>query len=64
MKVAKMKVGETALVIGATGGSGASLVSLLAQQGIRVTATASSPEKAGLMRRLGAESTFGHDPAS
>lgn len=63
MKIAQMQAGETALVIGATGGSGTSLVPLLARQGVRVTATASSPEKADLMQRLGAESTVGHDPA-
>ena len=63
MKIARMKADETALVIGATGGAGTSLVSLLARQGIRVIATVGSPEKADLMRRLGAEGTVGHDPA-
>ncbi|ANG98763.1 alcohol dehydrogenase [Brucella pseudogrignonensis] len=62
MKIAQMKAGETALVIGATGGCGTSLVPLLARHGIRVIATASSPEKSELMRRLGAEATVSHDP--
>lgn len=63
MKIALMKAGETALVIGATGGSGTSLVSLLAQSGVHVIATAASAEKSDLMRRLGAERTVAHDPA-
>jgi NADPH:quinone reductase-like Zn-dependent oxidoreductase len=63
MKMAQMRTGEKALVIGATGGSGTSLVSLLAANGVRVIATAGSPEKSQLMQRLGAERTVGHDPA-
>tara|TARA_R110002020_G_scaffold124352_3_gene281319 strand:+ start:1167 stop:2153 length:987 start_codon:yes stop_codon:yes gene_type:complete len=63
MKIAQMEAGTSALIIGATGGSGTSLVSLLANQGIRVTATASSPEKADMLLRLGAVATVGHDPA-
>ncbi|QEW22662.1 Beta-ketoacyl-acyl-carrier-protein synthase I [Marinibacterium anthonyi] len=63
MKIAQMRAGTSALIIGATGGSGTSLVSLLASQGIRVTATAGSPEKAEMLLRLGADATVGHDPA-
>ncbi|MAU44658.1 MAG: alcohol dehydrogenase [Yangia sp.] len=63
MKIAQMDAGTSALIIGATGGSGTSLVSLLAHQGIRVTATAGSPEKAEMLLRLGAVATVGHDPA-
>jgi len=63
MKIAQMKTGETAFVIGATGGSGTSLVSMLAANGVRVIATAGSPAKSQLMHRLGAERTVGHDPA-
>lgn len=63
MKIAQMKSGETALVIGATGGTGTSLVPLLAQAGIYTIATASSAEKSALMSRLGANAVIGHDPA-
>lgn len=63
MKIAQMSSGTSALIIGATGGSGTSLVSLLAGQGVHVTATAGSPEKAAMLLRLGAVATVGHDPA-
>jgi NADPH:quinone reductase-like Zn-dependent oxidoreductase len=63
MKIAQMKRDETALVIGATGGVGTSLLPLLAHAGVRTTATARSKEGRDLVSRLGAGETIGDDPA-
>jgi NADPH:quinone reductase len=63
MKIAQMKRGETALVIGATGGVGASLLPLLAHAGVRIVATARSNEGRNLVSRLGADEIVGGDPA-
>lgn len=59
MGTASITPGETALVIGATGGVGTALVPLLAAAGARVTATA-TPVDAGLLEKLGAERTIGY----
>ena len=56
---AQPKAGETALVVGATGGVGTALVPLLAAAGITVIATATD-EDAGLLRDLGAADTIGY----
>jgi NADPH:quinone reductase-like Zn-dependent oxidoreductase len=60
MNTASVRPGETALVVGATGGVGTALVPLLAAAKARVIATA-TPADADLLRRLGAEQTIGYD---
>lgn len=62
VKIAAMKPGETALVIGATGGVGTSLLPLLSQAGVRTIATARSPEGRDLVSRLGAETVIEPGP--
>ncbi|WP_035855529.1 NADP-dependent oxidoreductase [Cryptosporangium arvum] len=56
---AAVRPGETALVVGATGGVGTALVPLLAEAGARVIATA-TPADAELLRTLGADTTIGY----
>ena len=55
---AGVKSGDTVLVRGGTGGVGHVAIQLARAQGARVFATASSPEKAAIARRLGAEDTI------
>lgn len=62
-KIAGMKGGETALVIGATGGVGTALLSLLSHVGVRTIATARTKEGRDLVSRLGADTVIGIDPA-
>jgi NADPH2:quinone reductase len=62
LKIAAMDRGQTALVIGATGGVGTSLLPALAAGGIHTIATVSSAEKGALATRLGASQLIGHDP--
>jgi NADPH:quinone reductase-like Zn-dependent oxidoreductase len=64
MKIAAMKRGQTALVIGATGGTGSSLIPLLSMSGVHTTATARSEEGRELVLRLGANAVIPLDPAS
>jgi NADPH2:quinone reductase len=64
MKIAAMKRGETALVIGATGGTGTSLIPLLSQTGVYTTATARTEEGRELVLRLGADTVIPLDPAA
>ncbi|MQM24656.1 NADP-dependent oxidoreductase [Glycomyces albidus] len=61
MATAAVRPGETALVVGATGGVGTALLPLLAATA-NVTATA-TPADADLVRGLGAAETIGYDPA-
>ena len=64
VKIAAMKRGETALVIGATGGVGTSLLPILSHAGVRTIATARSPEGRDLVSRLGADAVIAPDPAA
>ncbi|WP_224390016.1 NADPH:quinone oxidoreductase family protein [Pseudonocardia sp. ICBG1293] len=50
-----LRPGETVLVHGASGGVGSATVQLAAAHGARVIAVTSTPEKADLARRLGAD---------
>lgn len=55
---ARLKPGETLLVLGAAGGVGAAAVELGRAAGARVIAAVSSQEKAAFCRRLGADETL------
>ncbi|MDT7789558.1 MAG: hypothetical protein QOF58_7977 [Pseudonocardiales bacterium] len=59
---AQPKRGETALVVGATGGVGTALVPLLAAAGVKVIATATASD-AGLLHDLGAAETISYTDA-
>ncbi|SDG07305.1 NADPH:quinone reductase [Lentzea fradiae] len=59
---AKLKEGQTALVIGATGGVGTALVPLLAAAGVHVIATATEAD-VELLRGLGAAEVIGYGDA-
>jgi NADPH:quinone reductase-like Zn-dependent oxidoreductase len=59
MAAARVRPGETVLVVGATGGVGTAVIPLLAAAGARVIATA-TPADAGLLRDLGAEQAIGY----
>ncbi|WP_224368766.1 NADP-dependent oxidoreductase [Hyalangium versicolor] len=61
MRLAHIKPGETALVIGSTGGVGSIVVPLLARAGARVIATAAGERAVTIMRELGATDTVGYD---
>ncbi|GAA1783022.1 NADP-dependent oxidoreductase [Actinomadura chokoriensis] len=56
---AGVDIGQTVLVVGATGGTGQSAVQLAALAGAKVIATARD-DMAGTMRRLGADETVDH----
>jgi NADPH:quinone reductase-like Zn-dependent oxidoreductase len=58
LAAAGVRPGETALVVGATGGVGTAVVPVLAAAGARVIATATDAD-AGLLRALGAAQTIG-----
>jgi len=64
VKIAAMTSGQTALVIGATGGVGTSLLPLLNDAGVRTIATARSQEGHDLVSRLGAATVIAPDPAA
>lgn len=64
MKIAAMTRGEAALVIGATGGTGTSLIPLLSRTGVYTTATARTEEGRELVLRLGADAVIPLDPAA
>jgi NADPH:quinone reductase-like Zn-dependent oxidoreductase len=59
MATAKVRPGETVLVVGATGGVGAAVVPLLAAGKARVIATATAAD-ADILRALGADETVGY----
>jgi NADPH:quinone reductase len=63
LEVARVQPGETALVIGATGGVGTTLVPLLAAAGVKVVGTARNEVNAAVLRELGAEQVIGFDQA-
>lgn len=62
MASAGLQPGETVLVVGATGGVGTALLSVLGATGARVIAT-STPADADLLLRLGADETIGYAEA-
>lgn len=53
--VAKLKAGESVLVLGASGGLGVMAMQIAAARGARVVAVVGSRDKADLVRRLGAD---------
>ena len=55
MHAARVQSGEWVLVAGGAGGVGMAAVQIAAKAGARVIATASTPERADLLRTLGAE---------
>jgi len=57
VKRAQMQIGETAVIIGA-GGIGQVLTQILTASGIKVIATARTPEKLGIAKRMGANLTL------
>ncbi|MFI8171637.1 NADP-dependent oxidoreductase [Streptomyces sp. NPDC085931] len=61
MDTAKIRPGESVLVIGATGAVGLTLIPNLATAGAEITATARTTEAAELLHSLGAHHTVGYD---
>jgi NADPH:quinone reductase-like Zn-dependent oxidoreductase len=61
MALAEIKPGDKALVIGATGAVGTSLVPLAARAQAKVIATAATEEDHRVLRELGADETTGYD---
>ena len=61
LAVARVEPGETALVIGATGGVGTALVPMLAAAGVKVVGTARNETNAAVLRELGADQVIGFD---
>jgi NADPH:quinone reductase-like Zn-dependent oxidoreductase len=57
---ARVKPGETVLVIAGTSGVGSAAIQIARDAGARVLATAGSPEKIGLCVELGAEAAIDH----
>jgi NADPH:quinone reductase-like Zn-dependent oxidoreductase len=57
MTRAKLRPGETALVLGGAGGVGSAAIQIAKQHGARVIATAGSESKRALARELGADAT-------
>lgn len=57
---ARLKAGETVLVLGAAGGAGISAVQLAVAMGARVIAAASSDEKLAFARSAGADETINY----
>src|SRR5262249_51993742 len=55
---ARLELGETVLITGASGGVGAAAVQLARRMGARVLATTTSPAKAAALRDLGAHEVF------
>lgn len=55
---ARLKAGETVLVLGAAGGVGTAAIQIAKAVGARVIAAASTEEKCALCRRLGADATI------
>jgi NADPH2:quinone reductase len=60
MDRAALQPGETVLVLGAAGGVGTSAIQIAKAAGARVIAAASSDEKCGFCRRLGADATLNY----
>lgn len=62
--VANLKTGDSCLVHAGAGGIGQIVIQLVSRQGVRVIATASSPDKADIARQCGAEQVCTYDPSS
>lgn len=62
--VAKLKAGDSCLVHAGAGGIGQILIQLLSQRGVRMIATASTPDKADIARQCGAERVCNYDSSS
>jgi putative PIG3 family NAD(P)H quinone oxidoreductase len=58
--VARLQVGETLLVHGGAGGIGSFAIQLASRLGLRVLATAGSPDKLDLCRELGADAAISY----
>jgi putative PIG3 family NAD(P)H quinone oxidoreductase len=58
--VARLQEGETLLVHGGAGGIGSFAIQLASRLGVRVLATAGSPDKLGLCRELGADTAISY----
>lgn len=61
--LAKLKEGETVLVMGASSGVGAAAVQIAKQQGARVVAASTAEDKLAAAKELGADETFLLGPA-
>jgi len=61
---AALKAGETVLILGAAGGVGTAAIQIAKAVGARVIAAASSNEKCGLCRDLGADATINYTSAN
>lgn len=59
--VAKLKTGETVLILGAAGGVGLAAVDLAKQMGARVIACASSQDKLDLCKKYGADDLINYE---
>lgn len=57
---AQLKAGETVLVLGAAGGVGTAAIQIAKAAGARVVAAASTEEKCGLCRSIGADATINY----
>ena len=57
---AKLKAGETVLVLGAAGGVGTSAIQIAKEAGARVIAAASTDEKCALCKSIGADETINY----
>jgi len=56
----QLKAGETVLVLGAAGGVGTAAIQIAKAAGAKVIAAASTPEKCGLCKELGADATLNY----
>jgi NADPH2:quinone reductase len=56
----QLKAGETVLVLGAAGGVGTAAIQIAKAAGAKVIAAASTPEKCGLCKELGADATINY----
>jgi len=59
-RIAKLKAGETVLVLGAAGGVGIAAIEIAKAMGARVIAAASSADKLALCRKVGADETINY----
>ncbi len=61
---AKLKAGETVLVLGAAGGVGTAAIQIAKAMGARVIAAVGSDEKVAFCRRIGADEAFNYSTAN
>ncbi|KAF2109180.1 hypothetical protein BDV96DRAFT_604921 [Lophiotrema nucula] len=64
MVMGKLKAGETALILGASGGLGVMAVQIAKAVGAKVIATVGSKEKAEVIRRIGADAVVNYKDAN